>query len=103
MTEQDFWDEVARLNDDGQLRRLSGVFGRFIATLGAAPRPLLLACVVLSELEGRGHSCLLLPDLARDPAALLGWTTSEWQDLAHAATPLPKTVKAWTSVLASCE
>jgi len=103
MTEQDLWDEIARLTDDGQLRRLSGVFGRFIATLGAAPLPLLLAAVVLSELEGRGHSCLLLPDLARDPAALMGWTTSEWQDLAHAATPLPKTVKAWTAVLASCE
>jgi exodeoxyribonuclease V alpha subunit len=103
MTEQDLWDEIARLTDDGQLRRLSGVFGRFIATLGAAPLPLLLACVVLSELEGRGHSCLLLPDLARDPAALLGWTTSEWQDLAHAATPLPKNARAWTAVLASCE
>jgi exodeoxyribonuclease V alpha subunit len=103
MTEQDLWDETARLTDDGQLRRLSSVFARFVSTLGAAPLPLLLACVLLSELEGRGHSCLLLPDLASDPAALLGWTQSQWQDLAHAATPLPKNVHAWRALLASCE
>jgi exodeoxyribonuclease V alpha subunit len=103
MTEQDLWDETARLTDDGQLRRLSSVFARFVSTLGAAPLPLLLACVLLSELEGRGHSCLLLPDLASDPAVLLGWTQSQWQDLAHAATPLPKNVDAWRTLLASCE
>ena len=103
MTEQDLWDETARLTDDGQLRRLSGVFARFIATLGAAPLPLLLASLLLSELEGRGHSCLLLHDLAADPAALLGWTPAQWQDLAHAARPLPKSAKAWASLLASCE
>ena len=103
MTEQDLWDETTRLTEDGQLRRLSSVFARFIATLGAAPLPLLLSCVLLSELEGRGHSCLLLPDLASDPAALLGWTESQWQDLAHAATPLPKNVKAWRTLLAACE
>jgi exodeoxyribonuclease V alpha subunit len=103
MTEQDLWDETTRLTEDGQLRRLSSVFARFIATLGQAPLPLLLSCVLLSELEGRGHSCLLLPDLARDPAALLGWTEQQWRDLAHAATPLPKTAKAWHTLLASCE
>jgi exodeoxyribonuclease V alpha subunit len=103
MTEQDLWDETARLTEDGQLRRLSAVFARFVGSLGAAPLPMLLACVVLSELEGRGHSCLLLPDLATDPAALLGWTPAQWQDLAHAATPLPKNVQAWRTLLASCE
>ncbi|WP_332876987.1 exodeoxyribonuclease V subunit alpha [Massilia sp. S19_KUP03_FR1] len=103
MTEQDLWDETTRLTEDGQLRRLSSVFARFIATLGHAPLPALLACVLLSELEGRGHSCLLLPDLARDPATLLGWTEQQWRDLAHAATPLPKTARAWHTLLASCE
>ncbi len=103
MTEQDLWDETTRLTEDGQLRRLSSVFARFIATLGQAPAPMLLACVLLSELEGRGHSCLLLPDLASDPAALLGWTEQQWRDLAHAATPLPKNAKAWHTLLASCE
>jgi exodeoxyribonuclease V alpha subunit len=103
MTEQDLWDEAERLTEDGQLRRLSPVFARFIATLGAAPLPLLLSCVLLSELEGRGHSCLLLPDLVADPAALLGWTEGQWLDLAHACAPLPKNVKAWRSLLASCE
>ena len=103
MTGQDLWDETTRLTEDGQLRRLSAVFARFVGSLGTAPLPLLLACVLLSELEGRGHSCLLLPDLASDPAALLGWTPAQWQDLAHAATPLPKNVKAWQALLAACE
>ena len=103
MTAQDLWEETTRLTEDGQLRRLSPVFARFIATLGGAPLPLLLSCVLLSELEGRGHSCLLLPDLAADPAALLGWTGEQWRALAHAAAPLPKTAKAWHALLASCE
>jgi len=103
MTEQDLWDEAARLTEDGQLRRLSAVFARFVGSLGAAPLPMLLACVLLSELEGRGHSCLLLPDLATDPAALLGWTPAQWHDLAHAATPLPKNAQAWRTLLAACE
>ena len=32
----------------------------------------MVACVVLSELEGRGHSCLMLDDLAADPARAAG-------------------------------
>jgi exodeoxyribonuclease V alpha subunit len=102
MTEQDLWTEAARLTEEGQLRRLSSVFARFIATLGEAPPPLLLSCVLLSELEGRGHSCLLLTDLVSDPATLLGWTQGQWQDLAHAATPLPKSVEAWRTLLGQC-
>ena len=53
----------------------AGAFARFVAALwpGVAGRRLMLACVLLSELEGRGHSCLMLDELAADPAALLGW------------------------------
>jgi len=72
-----FWTEVERLTEAGELRRLSGVFARFVASLGegacAKSTALLLASLVLSELEGRGHSCLMLDDLVGDPAALLGW------------------------------
>jgi exodeoxyribonuclease V alpha subunit len=106
-----FWHEVERLTEAGALRRLSGAFARFVATLGsspaAAPPSLLLAALVLSELEGRGHSCLLLADLAGDPAALLGWPDEDWKALAKAARAgagsLPKSVKGWVAQLAACE
>jgi exodeoxyribonuclease V alpha subunit len=99
-----FWSEVERLTEAGELRRLSGVFARFVASLGAGDIPLLLAATVLSELEGRGHSCLMLADLAGDPATLLGWPEDEWKALARAAIkPLPKNVKGWTAQLAGCE
>ena len=101
----DFWRQVAQLTDSGALRRLSGVFARFIAGLvpaadgGPAGAPLLLACVLLSELEGRGHSCLMLDELAADPCTLMGWTPEQWGPLAASCAPLPKNVKAWIAVL----
>jgi exodeoxyribonuclease V alpha subunit len=98
-----FWLEAARLTEAGKLRRLSGAFARFVASLGGATGPLLLASAVLSELEGRGHSCLLLPDLAGDPCALLGWSAEEWDALAGPAAPLPKNLKGWLAQLAACE
>jgi exodeoxyribonuclease V alpha subunit len=98
-----FWLEVERLTEAGELRRLSGAFARFVASLGAAPGPLLLASLVLSELEGRGHSCLLLSDLAEDPATLLGLPEAEWKELAAAIKPLPKKLKGWMGQLAGCE
>ena len=101
----DFWRQVAQLTDSGALRRLSGVFARFIAGLvpaadgGPGGAPLLLACVLLSELEGRGHSCLMLGELAADPCTLMGWTPEQWGPLAASCAPLPKNVKAWIAVL----
>jgi exodeoxyribonuclease V alpha subunit len=97
-----FWFEVERLTEAGELRRLSGAFARFVASLGPAPGPLLLASLVLSELEGRGHSCVPLADLA-DPAALLGLPEEEWTELAAAIKPLPKNAKGWIAQLAACE
>ncbi|CAH0174233.1 RecBCD enzyme subunit RecD [Massilia sp. Bi118] len=98
-----FWFEVERLTEAGELRRLSGAFARFMASLGPAPAPLLLASLVLSELEGRGHSCLLLADLASDAAGLLGLPAEEWTELAAAIKPLPKNAKAWMTQLSGCE
>jgi exodeoxyribonuclease V alpha subunit len=96
------WSELARLSETGELRRLSCAFARFIASLGAAPPSLVLAASVLSELEGQGHSCLLLADLAAGPAALLGWEDEQWKELARAAGPLPKTAQGWAQQLAAC-
>ncbi len=96
------WSELARLSEIGELRRLSCAFARFIASLGAAPPSLVLASSVLSELEGQGHSCLLLADLAAGPAALLGWEDDQWKDLARAAGSLPRTAQGWAKELAAC-
>jgi exodeoxyribonuclease V alpha subunit len=57
---KEFFDQIDALTEAGQLRRLSGAFARFIASVGEASPQLMAACVLLSELEGRGHSCLLL-------------------------------------------
>jgi exodeoxyribonuclease V alpha subunit len=97
------WIQVDELTEAGQLRRLSGAFARFIGSLGAASPALMLACVLLSELEGRGHSCLMLDELVDDPCALIGWSEPQWQALAGAAGPLPASVKAWSALLAGAE
>ena len=97
------WEEATRLTEAGELRRLSSAFARFVDSLGSPSPPVLLAALVLSELEGRGHSCLQLADLAHDPAGLLGWTKEQWQGLAGTVAPLPKTARAWAAQLAACD
>jgi len=97
------WEEAARLTEAGELRRLSSAFARFVDSLGPVAPPVLLAALVLSELEGRGHSCLQVADLAHDPAGLLGWTREAWQALAGTVAPLPKNARAWAAQLAACE
>ena len=100
MNEMDpLWAEVEALTEAGQLRRLSGAFARFIGSVGAASPGLTLACVLLSELEGRGHSCLMLDELVDDPAALMGWSDEQWRALAGACAALPESVPAWRAQL----
>ena len=92
------------LTGAGQLRRLSGAFARFIDSLGTRQTaPLTLACVLLSELEGRGHSCLMLDQLVSDPALLMGWSKAQWCALHAAAGPLPNSVAAWCVLLSESE
>jgi exodeoxyribonuclease V alpha subunit len=90
--------------EDGLLRRLGSSFAHFIATLhdGAPPVPLLLASALLCELEGRGHSCLDLRELAEDPCRLLSWPAENWERLAAAAGVLPASAVGWHALLADC-
>ncbi len=97
----DFWDSIDTLTEGGHLRRLGGSFARFVGEQGTGSLPLMLACVVLSELEGRGHSCLLLDELANDPCAMLEWEEAQWQLLAGG--PWPANAAAWAAQLAACE
>ena len=91
--------------DAGQVRRLGAAFARFVATLSTQDDPadaaaLAVACVVLSELEGRGHSCLMLAELAHEPSQLMGWAEEQWQALLAASGPLPDTLDGWCALLA---
>ncbi|SHN09782.1 DNA helicase/exodeoxyribonuclease V, alpha subunit [Duganella sacchari] len=99
----EFFAQVDALTEAGQLRRLSGAFARFIASIGASSPPLMAACVLLSELEGRGHSCLLLSELNADPAALLGWNGDEWLHLRASVDGWPEDVASWRTLLAASE
>ncbi|MBN2692358.1 MAG: exodeoxyribonuclease V subunit alpha [Burkholderiaceae bacterium] len=55
----------------GVLRRLDVALARFIAELCPQVTPqVLMAVVVLADLEGRGHTCVLLEDLPQHIAAL---------------------------------
>lgn len=98
-----FFDGVA---DTGQVRRLGAAFARFVGSLAQdqAPAPdapaLAVACVVLSELEGRGHSCVMLAELAHAPSQLMGWTDEQWQAVLAVSGPLPATLEDWCVLLA---
>ena len=107
------FEHVDGLAESGQLRRLSAAFARFIVGLDremstatstladtTQTAALALACVLLSELEGRGHSCLVLGDLALDPCVLMGWTEAQWCALADAAGALPAGAAGWQALLA---
>jgi exodeoxyribonuclease V alpha subunit len=99
---REFFAQVDALTEAGQLRRLSGAFARFIAAVGDSSPQLMAACVLLSELEGRGHSCLMLSELNADPAALLGWSGDEWQALRAAAGDWPADTAGWRALLSGC-
>lgn len=99
---QPLFEELDRLTQAGLLRRLGPALARFMASLGMLNPAQLLACTLLSELEGRGHSCLMLPELATDPCALLGWKTEQWAALAQLAQPLPNDLAAWQYRLSNC-
>ena len=87
----------------GHLRRLSAAFARFIASLAPQAADALavgVASVVLSELEGRGHSCLVLDALADEPSQLLGWSEELWHAVLAVSGPLPASLEGWHAVLA---
>src|SRR5471032_3263553 len=97
------FEQVDALTENGQLRRLSGAFARFIASVGASSPQLIAVCVLLSELEGRGHSCLMLDELQDDLSGQLGWTGDEWRALRDAAGAWPRSADAWRTLLAGCD
>ncbi len=83
----------------GWLRPLDGALARFVAAHDPAPTPvLLLATVLVSQLEGQGHACLPLADLAADAAGLLGWGADAAQALLAQLDTLPPPLD-WPALL----
>ncbi|GGP20339.1 exodeoxyribonuclease V subunit alpha [Silvimonas iriomotensis] len=82
------------------LRQLDTAFARFLADLDPQASPaVLLAATLLAHMEGRGHSCLMLDELAHDPATLLAWPVAglnAWQSIAPA---MPGHAAGWQAEL----
>ncbi len=94
------FEQLAQWTQAGWLRQLDSAFARFLADLDPQASPaMLLAATLLAHMEGRGHSCLQLDELANDPATLLAWPVAAlnaWQALAPA---LPQTAEDWQAEL----
>jgi len=89
-----------RWSDQGWLRRLDSAMARFVAGQDAAASPvLLMATALLTHLEGRGHACLPLASLVRQPQALLAWPAAAqvaWQTVWPS---LPAALADWVQAL----
>ena len=87
-------------SDQGWLRRLDSAMARFVAGQDPAASPvLLMATALLTHLEGRGHACLPLASLVRQPQALLAWPAaaqSAWQTVWPG---LPAALSDWVQAL----
>ncbi|MDD2546881.1 MAG: exodeoxyribonuclease V subunit alpha [Burkholderiaceae bacterium] len=88
--------------EQGWLRRLDSALAAFALECDPqAPPALLMACALLSQMEGRGHSALPLAALAASPQALLGWPEAAQPALQQAWADLPRTVAGWVQALQS--
>jgi exodeoxyribonuclease V alpha subunit len=103
MTSALLLDELDVCADEGALRRLGCAFARFIASLAETPACVLLSCVLLSELESRGDTCLSLDDLVEDPCAKLHLTPEQCQRLHQAIGGFPTSKAGWVEMFSRCE
>lgn len=86
--------------EQGWLRRLDSAMAAFALERDPQASPaLLMACALLAQMEGRGHSALPLAALVTSPQALLGWPEAAQAPLQQAWKDLPRTVAAWVQAL----
>ena len=73
-SQADVLDTLRSWSDAGLLRHLDSAFAAFVAELDPSAAPaLLVSAAVLTQMEGRGHSCLPLASLVATPQAVLAW------------------------------
>jgi exodeoxyribonuclease V alpha subunit len=87
-------------SEQAWVRRFDSAFAGFMVDLcPAAPAPVVMAAALVAHMEGRGHSCLPVDALLRDPDALLGWAPPASAALGEAMASLPREAEAWLSAL----
>jgi exodeoxyribonuclease V alpha subunit len=87
-------------SDKGWLRRLDSAMAAFMRELdpGASPT-LLVSAAVLTQMEGRGHTCLPLSILVAQPDKVLTWPQEAQDELAALWMTLPAAMSDWLSAL----
>ena len=84
----------------GWIRRLDSVFASFMVDLDPdTAAPVVMAAALLTHLEGRGHSCLLIDDLLNEPEELLGWAPAASDRMRLVLGSLPRQLDAWLDAL----
>jgi exodeoxyribonuclease V alpha subunit len=91
---------LRQLSDAGVLRHLDAAFAAFLADLDAAATPtLLMSAALLTQMEGRGHTCLPLAPLIDDPQALFAWPADAKLALDTLYAGVPETLDGWLAAL----
>ncbi len=86
----------------GWLRRLDAALSAFLAERDPEAQPaVLVAAAVLSQMEGRGHTCLPLAHVLTPPAALLAGPPESQAALHTLWATLPTTLSGWLEALRS--
>ena len=86
----------------GWLRRLDAALSAFLAERDPdAPPAVLVAAAVLSQMEGRGHTCLPLAHVLAPPVALLAGPPEAQAALHTVWATLPATLSGWLDALRS--
>ena len=86
----------------GWLRRLDAALSAFLAERDPdAPPAVLVAAAVLSQMEGRGHTCLPLAHVVAPPVALLAGPPEAQAALHTVWATLPTTLSDWLDALRS--
>ena len=87
-------------SEQGWLRRLDSAMADFVAQHDPQAEPaLLVATALLAHMEGRGHVCLPLADLVRQPHSALAWPAQASEALGTFWPSLPPAPAAWVQAL----
>ena len=87
-------------SEQGWLRRLDSAMADFVAQHDPQAEPaLLVATALLTHMEGRGHVCLPLADLVRQPHSALAWPAQASEALGTFWPSLPPAPAAWVQAL----
>jgi exodeoxyribonuclease V alpha subunit len=86
--------------DKGWLRRLDSAIAAFALELDETASPVLLVSMaVLTQMEGRGHTCLPMQLLVTHPHDVLAWPPLAQTDIETLWSSLPDSLEDWVAAL----